>query len=433
MPMNAFTSRPGTVSWRRVRDLSDGRGILLVLALGIALVVRVLTDDRSAPDSRNTGSLNLSGVIAVIFILTAAAMLLRHRRGVLPSLLAAAWLCTWTAIAVGTHGASTETLREGVREASVAALAVIVYNARGAISVSAATRVVQLAGLVPAVIALYQLASHTGLDIASELRANGTFAHPNSAAMFFAIAGAASLWRYLDSGRSRLDALMTLLFLAAVIATYSIDGVITVIVMLIALGILRRGSFRANLGPYVVAVAVALAFFVTPLGAQRIAKESATNVATAEHEEANSSLAWRLNKWKTLIPEWESAPVLGHGIGTTTTGTRVPGNQFIGVLPHNEYIRYLVETGVAGVLVLLFALAMLTRALLRRRREQLPDRCVSDAAILAIVVVLGCLVNSLADNALLDSTTGYATALIVIAAISIPAARSPRPSAPATG
>ena len=99
---------------------------------------------------------------------------------------------------IGTSGASTETLREGVREASVVALGLIVYSARGAITVPIATRLVQIAGAVPAVVAVYQLAAGTGMDVASHIRPNGTFAHPNSAAMFFAVAAIASLWRYLD-------------------------------------------------------------------------------------------------------------------------------------------------------------------------------------------------------------------------------------------
>ena len=107
---------------------------------------------------------------------------------------------------MSTRGASTETLREGVREVSVVALAIIVYNARGAVTVPIATRLVQLVGFAPALIALYQLATHTGMDIGGELRSNGTFAHPDSAAMFFAIAAAASLWLYFDNGRHRSDA-----------------------------------------------------------------------------------------------------------------------------------------------------------------------------------------------------------------------------------
>jgi|HubBroStandDraft_2_1064218.scaffolds.fasta_scaffold00240_17 O-antigen ligase len=395
-----------------------------MLFLGVTLMVRVLTDDLASPDSRQSGSIDLSGVIAVLFIFMAAGLVLVRRRGMLPTILAVIWLCIWTAVAVSTRGASTETLREGVRELSVVALAVIVYNACRGVTVTTATRLVQLIGITPAILALYQLATHTGLDIAGNVRSNGTFAHPNSAAMFFAIAAAVCIWRYLDDGRHRSDVLLAAIFAAALIATFSIDGVATLVAMLIALGLFRRGSLRAKLVPCMAGVLVILAFFATPLGARRISHESTTSFATAEGGEPNTSLAWRLHKWKTLIPEWERSPIFGQGLGTTTTGRAIPGNRFSSKPPHNEYVRYLVETGLAGFITLSLALVLLVRNLLRRRRlrDTLGARAHS-ASTLALVTVVGCLVNSLADNTLLDSPTCYAAALLIAAVLGFPGDR----------
>jgi O-antigen ligase len=424
--MSAWPSpRNGVLRWLRELGTARGLGLLLVAFLGAMLLVRVLTDDLSAPDSRHTGSLNLSGVIAVLFMLVALGLLVRRRHGLLPTVLVALWLCLWTAIAVNTSGASSETLREGVREMSVVALFVVVYNARNAVTVPIATRLVQLAGLAPALVALYQLVTFTGTS-----RPYGTFAHPDSAAMFFAIAATVSLWRYLDDGRKQLDALLIALFAAAVVATSSIDGLITLVAMLTVLGALRPGSLRVKLGPCVIAGVVILAFFATPLGSHRIAKESATKVEA--NGEPNSSLAWRLHKWKTLIPEWEQTPIFGQGLGTTTTALGAPRNLYAGKPPHNEYIRYLVETGVVGLSVLLAALALLIRSLLRRRRILgSVDAGTLNAPSLALTVIAGCLVNSLADNTLLNSPTCYAAALIVAAVLALPAIEAQQ--APAGG
>src|SRR6202042_3193605 len=155
---------------------------------------------------------------------------------------------------------------------------------------------------------------------------------------------------------------------------------------------------RSKLEPWAVAGLVVVAFFATPLGANRIAKESSTNIASAERNEANSTLSWRLYKWKTLLPAWERAPVVGQGLGTTVTEEAVANNEFAGDLPHNEYIRYLVETGIVGLALLLGALALLIRALIRRRALDDP---VLGASSLALAVVIGYLVNALADNTLL--------------------------------
>jgi hypothetical protein len=420
------SQRSSLPSWRREFGVASGLDLLLVLFLGVTLLVRVLTDDLSAPDSRHSGSLNLSAAIAVLFILVAIGFLLRQRHGLLATILTALWLCIWTAVAVNTRGASTETLREGVREVSVIALAVIVYNARGAVTVPIATRVVQLIGVAPAIVALYQLAAHTGVDISGNLRSYGTFAQPNSAAMFFAIAATASLWRYLDNGRRRSDMLLMTLFIAALITTFSLDGLITLLTMLTVLGALRPGSFQSKLGPFAIAVIIVLVFFATPLGAQRVAKESSTSLSTTERGAANNSLAWRIDKWKMLLPEWERSSLLGQGLGTTVTVERIPGNKFAGEPPLNEYVRYLVETGVIGLTILLAALAILIRGLLRKRK--IPgtlDSGTFNAPTLALAIIAGCLVNALADNTILNSPMSYTAALIVAAVLASPSSETP--------
>jgi hypothetical protein len=415
------TRSPQPPSFRlsgRVLAPGGGFDLSLIAFLGGALLVRVLTDNLSSPGSRQSGGFNLSGVIAVLFIVVAAGLLLRRRAGVLPTVLAVLWLCIWTAVAVGTNGATTETIREGVREASVVALAVIAYNSRKAVTVPVATRLVQLVGFVPAVLALYQLATDTGMDIAGHIRSNGTFAQPNSAAMFFAVAVIASLWRYLDDGRQRWDALLVMLFAAALIATFSIDGLITLLAMLMAYGVLHPGTIRVKVIPYGIAALLVLVFFATPVGAQRVAKESSTSLSTAEQGSANSSLAWRLHKWKTLIPEWERSPLFGRGLGTTITPNRIPGNIYIGEPPLNEYVRYLVETGIVGISILLAALSILIRRLfVKWRLAGAQARGPLNAAPLGLVIIAGCLVNSLADNTFLNSPMGYTVALIVMAVL----------------
>jgi O-antigen ligase len=390
--------------------------------LGATLFVRVLTDNMGGANSHHSGSLNSAGLIAVLIMLAAVAPLIRRQRGAAPALLALLWLGIWTGIAVHTNGASTETVREGVREASIVALAVLVYNAREAVSVPAATRIVQFIGVVPALLALYQFATHTGLDIAGQIRANGTFVHPNSAAIFFAVAATVSLWRFLDNGRRRSDALLAGLFAAALIATFSIGGLLSLFVMLMTLGALRPGAVRAKLGAAAVACLVIVAFLATPLGAERLAQESKSNVTSAERGEPNSSFAWRLNRWQALLPEWEASPLYGQGLGTTVTAEATLSDRLAGKLPHNEYLRYLVETGVVGLATLLVGIGILIRALVRKRR--VPGTLATgtlNAATLALAIVMGCLFDALADNVFTTSITGYSAALIVASVLSIPA------------
>lgn len=409
---------------RTRRVTGDLRFPMVPLFLGVTLLARVLTDDLSSPDSRHSTSLNLSGAIAILFIVIAAGLLRRYRRAVLPTILASVWLGIWTMIAIHTSGLSTETLREGVREASVVALGVIVCNASGSITVPTATRLVQLVGITPAVLALYQLVTHTGMLVGGHMRSNGTFSQPNSAVMFFGLATIASLWRYLDHQRQRSDAILVAVFASAAVSTFSIDGLLTLIAMLLAFAVLGSGGVRAKLAPCVVAGAVALAFLAMPLGAQRVAKESSISLASAARGRPNTDLAWRLHKWETLMPAWESSPLIGRGLGTTTTEAAIAGNRFAGVPPLNEYVRYLVETGVIGLVLLLVATVTLMRRLVHRRWAlELVHSDGADAATLAIIVVIGCLINALADNTLLNSPTAYAATLLIFAVLCMGAPR----------
>lgn len=392
----------------------------LVPVLGVLLLVRLLTDDLAASNSRHSSSVNLSAAIAGLYILVAIGLLLHRRQAAGPAILATLWLCIWTGIAAKTSGASTVTIREGVREASIIALAVIVFNSRGTLNVSLITRIVQLAGIAAAVVAIYQLATHGGQLLGGEMRANGTFAQPNSAAAFFAVATMASVWRFIDNGRRRVDAIFVVLYAAAIISTFSLGGLICLLVMLVTFGLLRPGSPRLKLGSCAVAGLIVIAFLATPLGAERIANESSTSFSGSG---SHTSLGWRFYKWGTLIPKWESSPLFGQGLGTTVTSEGNENDRSAGLVPHSEPLRYLVETGIFGLATLVTAIAFLLRRLARQRR--IHDA--GNSATLGVAIVLGLLVNSIAANTLLYTPAAYAAALIV-AAVLISPSRKKLPS-----
>jgi O-antigen ligase len=390
---------------------------IVCAALTCLLFARIIIDDRSAPDSRHSGSLNLSAWIAAILIVIAAGLLFQRRRGVAVTVAAVSWIAIWSLIAVFSHGFATDTIREGVREVSVVAVGVIVYGLGATLSPRRAVRLVQVVVAVPAVIALYQLAAGTGMDIAGDMRANGTLAHPNSAAMVFALAAAASAWRAVEGERDRLDLLCVAFFGAATIATVSIDGVASLAVMLLTLAAFQN-SLRQRILPVALAIAVVVAFFLSPLGAERVSQQSNTNLAAASRGEIDSSLDTRLYRWKTLLPIWEESPVVGGGLGTTTTAESTAENHLAGLLPHNEYIRYLVETGVVGCLILAAALIALCRTLWRHSlRSDDREPAWRSARALGFAVVIGCLLNSVADNTLLNSPTCYVAAVLVAAVL----------------
>jgi hypothetical protein len=393
--------------------------IPLVPAVGVTLLVRVLTDNTGSTTSRHSASLNLGGLIAALLILLAIGLLQRRRQGLVPALATWLWLGIWTAIAAASHGASTVTIREGVREASIVAVAVIVYNSYGKINVSTATLIIQLTGLISAVLAIHQLATHGGMLIDGEVRANGTFSHPNGAALFFALAVMASLWRYLALGHHRVDAAIGVVYGIAAVATFSLGGLASLLAMLLTFSMLQRGGFVTRFGVVGAAILITGIFIATPLGAERIASESSTQVGSFQvHNTSHSSLAWRFYKWETLIPEWEKSPFIGSGLGTTVAAEGTSENKNAGILPHSEYVRYLVETGALGMICIVGGLFILFRALSRRHGAG----GISDPGKLGIAITVGFLINALAANTLLYTPAAYAAALILAAVLASPGA-----------
>lgn len=159
----------------------------IVPFVGFILLVRVLSDDQTSAPNRTTAALNPAALIAVVLILVALGLLLRRRGALTTTVVIGLGIAIWTGVAVLSQGASTVTIREGVRELSILATIVIAYNSRGALSMTVVSRIIQVAGIGAALLAIYQLATGGGVNIGGELRANGTFFHPNGAVVYFAL------------------------------------------------------------------------------------------------------------------------------------------------------------------------------------------------------------------------------------------------------
>ncbi len=398
--------------------------IPIVPFTGALMTVRVLVDDVASSNSRYSSSLSFTALIAGLFILLAAGLIIRRRRGLGVAVLACLWIGTWTSLAVLDHGASAVTVREGIRELSIVAVGFLVYNSRGALDLRTVVRIVQVAGFIAALLALFQLGTHSGTTVGGFVRSYGTFAHPNDAAVYFAVATMASLWLYLDQSRRRLDLALLVLFAAALISTFSLAGCLALVVMVAAFALLRSGSLRLRIGVGAAVVLFVAAFALSPLGSERLESESGGGgkaaAGTASRDES-SSLDWRFRKWAKLVPEWEKAPVLGLGLGTRVATQEATGRgESATNLPHSEYVRYLVETGAAGALILLAALWALIRRLRRFSREGEGG----NAAAFGLALVIGLLVNAAAANTLLYTPAAYAAAMIVAAILAAAPARA---------
>ncbi|MBZ0257410.1 O-antigen ligase family protein, partial [bacterium] len=128
------------------------------------------------------------------------------------------------------------------------------------------------------------------------------------------------------------------------------------------------------------------------------------------------SHTWRLLNWRYLYREWKKQPILGYGLASTpkvNPNINVLGGG-VGHDPHNDYVRYLVETGAVGLVLWLAFLVWTGRVLWNalRRAHAPPQR---RGALIAFALFAAWAVGSLNDN--LITATAYQYALWSIFAL----------------
>lgn len=364
-----------------------------VLLLCGILVARNLTDLGAAADSRATAVLNLSGMVGALCIVIAIGVIARSPHGVFRStVLPTGAIVVFGALAVLLEAAPSTVMRESVRLVSILAVYFLASSGHLDVGPKRIARVVQAAAALPAAVALLQFAS-------GHPRAAGTFSHPNSAAVGFALAVLCSVWLYADGGRHAGDALAALGFTGAVFSTRSIGGIGSLLFALCLFAVLRRATVDRKIALVVAGIGIALVFFLTPIGGDRLDEFSGTRgIGAVDSGVSQNSLEWRFQRWSGELETWRESPLLGSGLGSTTGG--VASGQ---TLVHSEYVRLLVELGAIGVGIFSWAVAAGIRRLAVRRRLD-----GSNFVALTIAMSGGLLLNGLTSNTLLYTAPMYA-------------------------
>ena len=142
--------------------------------------------------------------------------------------------------------------------------------------------------------------------------------------------------------------------------------------------------------------------------------QSTTSYSAATQGHITNSLDWRFLNWHLLLGVWREHPLFGTGQSSTREFV-----QPLGTLPHNEYVRVLVEGGVVGALVVAFGLL-------------LPDPRRLAASVLTLAgsvgraLVIAVLVDGVADNLFNYTPAIYLVAVGIGLALGARRHRSPR-------
>jgi len=341
--------------------------------------------------------------IGLVLILTFAGGLYILSRGVPLISLAGGRLLTLLLLTGLLGVMRSDSLRFSMNEwvpllASFVIYALAVHLFAGPRQMQRVVDVIAVSFILPAAFGLYQLATGRGVirpDFAVR-GVVGTFVHPNAFGFFLVIVIALFLGQALfQAGRRRAAAVAGLcIALVLLVGTYARVAWAGALVVLFAVGILR-----ARILLLLLPLGALIIFGLVPSVGERLADPLASG----------GSLADRLyNLWPATLQSWLSATGaeggsflvalnrlagLGPGVGPAL------GRYGLQAVPHNDYLRVLVEYGIFGLtlyLALISVLAVMAFRTWREFRER--NQAAAAVALSFFALTLAFPVMSITDN-----------------------------------
>jgi O-antigen ligase len=200
-----------------------------------------------------------------------------------------------------------------------------------------------------------------------------------------AIAGGLAFLRATDSGLARRPRLWWMAFavlIALVVAFHAVsrNSQLLLIVLLLAVVVFRFRSAKAVLAGLVSScLLVAVAWQFSPTTQSRFAEMAANVRAVQTESNYVSSVGVRLRMYELALQSMASHPVMGTGVGSwlplwseyarELDQQQLPGEKLLTTInnPHNDFLLAGMETGVPGLLLLLWLLLHFVASGWRRR------------------------------------------------------------------
>ena len=212
-----------------------------------------------------------------------------------------------------------------------------------------------------------------------------TLGHPNILAFYLLILLGCLLVNSGVTTQKWKQWVLYILFFAALVFTKTRSGWLAFIIMFIFYaGVFKRKLFLPGLG------------LILLLGFTPFVQHHIENIFTVNSSgisvNVNSSLGWRLEKWSYIWQAFLQAPYKGHGINAAVKY----GNDALGA--HNDYLRFLVETGIFGMFfAFLPYFYILCIALSDIRKNGVPQ-VRKNLALFIVIFVPSFLIMSISEN-----------------------------------
>jgi O-antigen ligase len=231
-------------------------------------------------------------------------------------------------------------------------------------------------------------------------RIRGTLGHPNAFVTYIFMFMSLTQWR-LSQEKNKLfwGGLLALLafFYVSAKALYSLMMLAVLIPVLIA----PRLSVGKTIAGVMFFVLVISLFGSTEFGQERLGSIAKTPLLNPDIDVTraillskgdNNSFNWRIAQWYQLLGEFNLFPWFGYGLGVSI---KVSTND---LLPHNDYVRALVEGGIVGFVSFISFLMMQIIRLVQLWRKAWNHPSQRDFCLALLAIFMALPVAMLTEN-----------------------------------
>lgn len=262
-----------------------------------------------------------------------------------------------------------ETIREWVRLFSWTMVYLIVMQLKNKVHPEVVLSALFFSLFAPFLLALLQafipsilpelLSGETVLEsgyLSAEIsRIRGTLGHPNTLTTFTYLFIGLTYWKINNSQRRWVWLGIMALLISVYVTAKALFSIMMLAVFMIVL-VLPRLNILTMLGITSLFAGMIALFGSSDFGQKRLESLSGTPLLNPDLDISRAillsqgdynSFNWRLAQWDYLVNASQQSPLLGFGLGLST---HVSTNN---LLPHNDYVRALIEGGQVGLICFL--------------------------------------------------------------------------------
>jgi len=255
---------------------------------------------------------------------------------------------------------------------------------------------------LPLSVGIHQLITHGGLTIKGIHRIYGTIAHPNSFALYIVLFIGLTYWKLRTTNR-KLWGFLLLVELGVLIMTISFGGYIMFGILFLFL-LLKQKIKQKIIIIFLMTLFLLIIFHIPSVQTKIEEIKSINIIRTMEEKEVVDSFTWRIVNWYNLLSIWKERPLLGYGLQATSiiNPWKTPSEE-IGYAPHNDFIRYLVETGIVGLTFYIIFIVSIGYYLFRAYKV-CKDSEIKSLLYIILGVFIAWQTGSLVDNFITSTT-----------------------------